>query len=88
MMPFLAKVFSLQVQGQGSHMAVLRLPDQFPTFVAGSEGRIALPVEASSSRSAHSHSIVAGGLPVMSYTTRDTPGTSLTMRREQTSSSS
>jgi len=30
--------------------------------------------------SGHSHSIVAGGLPEMSYTTRDIPGTSLTMR--------
>ena len=28
----------------------------------------------------HSHSIVAGGLGVMSYTTRLTPGTSATMR--------
>jgi hypothetical protein len=28
----------------------------------------------------HSHSIVAGGLPEMSYTTREIPGTSLTMR--------
>ena len=28
----------------------------------------------------HSHSIVAGGLLVMSYTTRFTPGTSLTIR--------
>src|ERR1035437_1912262 len=28
----------------------------------------------------HSHSIVAGGLELMSYTTRFTPGTSLTMR--------
>ena len=31
---------------------------------------------------AHSHSIVAGGLLVMSYTTRLTPFTSLTMRLE------
>ncbi len=30
--------------------------------------------------SRYSHSIVAGGLDVMSYTTRLTPGTSLTMR--------
>ena len=30
----------------------------------------------------YSHSIVAGGLPVMSYTTRPTPLTSLTMRAE------
>lgn len=36
----------------------------------------------------YSHSIVAGGLPVMSYTTRLMPFTSLTMRREQVSSSS
>jgi len=35
-----------------------------------------------------SHSIATGGLPVTSYATRDTPSTSLTMRREQTSSSS
>src|SRR5204862_2382457 len=33
-------------------------------------------------RRAHSHSIVAGGLDEMSYTTRFTPGTSLTMRDE------
>jgi len=31
--------------------------------------------------SRHSHSMVAGGLPEMSYTTRDIPGTSLQMRR-------
>lgn len=31
---------------------------------------------------AHSHSIVAGGFPEMSYTTRETPGTSFTIRRE------
>ena len=37
---------------------------------------------------AHSHSIVAGGLPETSYTTRERPGTSLMMRREQISSSS
>lgn len=30
----------------------------------------------------YSHSMVAGGLPEMSYTTREMPGTSLTMRRE------
>jgi hypothetical protein len=30
----------------------------------------------------HSHSIVAGGLDVTSYTTRVTPGTSLTIRDE------
>src|SRR5690606_7270427 len=29
---------------------------------------------------AHSHSIVAGGLPLMSYTTRDTPRSSLMIR--------
>ena len=32
-----------------------------------------------------SHSIVAGGLPEMSYTTRDTPDISLMMRREERS---
>src|SRR3954466_15871523 len=31
---------------------------------------------------AHSHSMVAGGLELMSYTTRLTPGTSLTIRAE------
>lgn len=36
----------------------------------------------------YSHSMVAGGLPVTSYTTRLTPLTSLTMRREQISSNS
>ena len=36
----------------------------------------------------HSHSIVAGGLLVISYTTRDTPGTSLTMRFETRAKSS
>ena len=30
----------------------------------------------------HSHSIVAGGFPEMSYVTREMPGTSLMMRRE------
>jgi len=30
----------------------------------------------------HSHSMVPGGLPVTSYTTRDTPRTSLAMRLE------
>src|SRR6185437_8841778 len=30
----------------------------------------------------YSHSIVAGGLPEMSYTTREIPATSLTIRRE------
>ena len=33
----------------------------------------------------YSHSIVAGGLPLMSYTTRDTPLSSLTMRRDTVS---
>jgi hypothetical protein len=33
----------------------------------------------------HSHSMVAGGFPEMSYTTREIPGTSLTMRRETSS---
>ena len=36
----------------------------------------------------YSHSIVAGGFPEMSYTTREIPGTSLTMRRETTSRNS
>ena len=36
----------------------------------------------------YSHSTVAGGLLVMSYTTRLTPGTSLTMRVEMRSSTS
>jgi len=39
-------------------------------------------------RSRHSHSMVAGGLPEMSYTTREMPFTSLTMRREHTSRNS
>ena len=30
----------------------------------------------------HSHSIVAGGFPEMSYVTREMPGTSLMMRRD------
>ncbi len=33
----------------------------------------------------HSHSIVAGGFPEMSYTTREMPFTSFTMRREHRS---
>ncbi len=33
-------------------------------------------------RPTHSHSIVAGGFPLMSYTTRDTPRTSLMIRFE------
>ena len=33
-------------------------------------------------RAAYSHSIVAGGLPEMSYTTREIPETSLTMRSD------
>lgn len=36
----------------------------------------------------HSHSIVAGGLLVMSYTTRLMPGTSATMRLEMRASTS
>ena len=52
-------------------------------------GALFLPLDASPCRSwAHSHSIVAGGLPETSYTTRERPGTSLMMRREQISSSS
>ena len=41
-----------------------------------------------SSEAPHSHSIVAGGFPEMSYTTRDTPGTSFTILLEQTSNNS
>jgi hypothetical protein len=37
---------------------------------------------------AYSHSIVAGGLLLMSYTTRFTPGTSFTMRLEILASTS
>src|SRR5690242_12519782 len=37
---------------------------------------------------AHSHSIVAGGLPEMSYTTREMPATSLMMRLEMWPSTS
>jgi hypothetical protein len=33
----------------------------------------------------HSHSMVAGGFPEMSYTTREMPGTSLTIRRDTSS---
>ena len=36
----------------------------------------------------YSHSIVAGGLDVMSYTTRFTPGTSATMRLDTRASTS
>ena len=36
----------------------------------------------------YSHSIVAGGLDVMSYTTRLTPGTSATMRLDTRASTS
>lgn len=36
----------------------------------------------------HSHSIVAGGLLVMSYATRFTPGTSATMRPDTRASTS
>ena len=39
-------------------------------------------------RKTYSHSIVAGGLLEMSYTTRDTPGTSLMIRRDTRSRNS
>jgi hypothetical protein len=39
-------------------------------------------------RPGHSHSIVAGGLPEMSYTTREMPGTSLITRCETRSRNS
>src|SRR3569833_4588965 len=41
------------------------------------------PLPASAMRAVnYTHSIVAGGFPEMSYTTREIPDTSLTMRRE------
>ena len=39
-------------------------------------------------RTSYSHSIVAGGLLVMSYTTRFTPGTSATIRPEMRANTS
>jgi hypothetical protein len=39
-------------------------------------------------RPGHSHSMVAGGFPEMSYTTREMPATSLTILRETTSRNS
>src|SRR5882757_4100809 len=42
----------------------------------------------SQKRNNYSHSIVAGGLPEMSYTTREMPETSFTMRRDTCSRNS
>ena len=46
------------------------------------------PIAPGPTKTPHSHSIVPGGLLVMSYTTRFTPFTSLTMRLEIVSSRS
>src|SRR5690349_8234593 len=55
---------------------------QYPRLV-GTPGVAEL--DAIGEATAHSHSMVAGGFPEMSYTTREMPFTSLTMRREHTS---
>ena len=57
------------------------------SVVSGVRNQLIYNMYSLADESPHSHSIVAGGLPEMSYTTREMPGTSLTMRRAQTSSS-
>ena len=62
------------------------VPGPLPTTMKSgpSERRAEAPL----AHTDYSHSIVAGGLPEMSYTTREMPGTSLTMRRDTRSRNS
>ena len=66
-----------------------RPPEAVPERNGGCDLVVVMaPVGPGGPKTPHSHSIVPGGLLVMSYTTRFTPLTSLTMRLEIVSSRS
>ena len=66
-----------------------RRPEAMPQRDGGCDLVVVIaPARPGDPKTPHSHSMVPGGLLVMSYTTRFTPFTSLTMRLEIVSSRS
>ena len=69
--------------GNGGHAGLLRLfRKRLVTAGAVEQAESGMQVKMNELRHVYSHSIVAGGLDVMSYTTRLMPFTSLTIRVE------
>src|SRR5688572_25386669 len=74
--PALLAAGALEQPARFLRVGILRFWDQRQQELAEEFHRLSRP---------HSHSIVAGGFPEMSYTTCEIPFTSFTMRREQMS---